>query len=106
MMQNTNTQVDFTDEMAQLKWRIEVLKQYSRTSNRLPNPQTSTITGKKEEKASGSMTFEEMYNQQKKKFTTLKQRRHSKMNDGNYFEMVGKMQLRRESRKVGGRGKV
>jgi hypothetical protein len=52
------------------------------------------------------MTFDELYELQKKKFGMLKQRRRSKMSDPKYIEMVGNMQLRKERRKGMGKGKL
>lgn len=52
------------------------------------------------------MTFDELYNQQKKKYGALRERRKSKMGDGKYIEMIGNQELRREKRKIAGLGKI
>ena len=105
-MLSSDPQADFSEEMAQLRWRIDVLRQHSRPSNRLPNPQTSSITGKRESNGVGAMDFEEMYRRQKEKFAALKKRRDSKTNNANYIEMMGKMEARREARKTGNPGRL
>ncbi len=56
---------------------------------------TNSLTGKQDEMPQRELTFEEMYELQKKKFSMLRERRKSKMGDPKYVEMIGNMQLRK-----------
>ena len=52
------------------------------------------------------MTFDELYDRQKNKYAKVRERRKIKMNDSNYLDMIGKLQLRREKRKLNSMEKI
>lgn len=89
--------------MAQLKWRIDALRNFSR--NEKERGRGTSLTGK-EEGPPRELTFDEMYEMQKRKFAALRERRKSKAGDQKYVEMVGNMQLRKERRKALAKDKV
>ncbi len=66
----------------------------------------SSLTGKQEDLPPRELTFDELYELQKRKFAMLRERRRSKVGDPKYVEMIGNMQLRKEKRKQASKGKV
>lgn len=86
--------------MTQLKWRIDVLKNFGRNEDEKSRLNIKTsLTGKVQEDSNKDMTFDEMYEMQKRKFNALKERRKTKLGDSKYLDMVGNMQLRKEKKK-------
>lgn len=73
LINTSSPHFDFSDEVAQLKWRIDALKSFSnKKDNNLPNLNSSSLTGKVDPKPTHELTFDELYQQQRKKFALLK----------------------------------
>lgn len=53
---------DFSDEVTQLKWRIDALKSFSnKKDNSLLNMNSSSLTGKIDPNSAQDLTFDELY---------------------------------------------
>jgi hypothetical protein len=89
--------------MAQLRWRIDALRNFSR--EKVGGQRGTSLTGK-EEGPPRELTFDELYELQKRKFAALRERRRTKAGDQKYVEMVGNMQLRKERKKTLAKDKV
>jgi hypothetical protein len=99
--------LEFSDEMAQLRWRIEALRSYTHDKKHgLNNPNSTSLTGNNDPSINKQLTFDELYEQQKKKFSALKERRKTKTTDPKYIDMIGNMQARKEKRRSMAKGKV
>lgn len=87
--------------MAQLRWRIDALKNFSRSEKErsLLPLKGESLTGAASSATYRELTFDELYEMQRRKFGALKERRRSKVSDPKYLEMIGNMQLRKEKRK-------
>jgi hypothetical protein len=83
--------------MTQLKWRIDALKNFTRNEKeKLANLRRGdSLTGKEDDLPQRELTFDELYDLQKRKFALLRERRKSKVGDPKYVEMIGNMQLRK-----------
>ena len=92
--------------MAQLRWRIDALKNFGRgEKEKLLAHRSNSLTGK-DESAPPQLTFDELYELQKRKFAMLRERRKTKASDPKYVEMIGNMHLRKEKRKSAAKGKL
>ena len=68
-----NVDFDFSDEMAQLKWRIDAMRNLSKKEKTgLPDPRSGSLTGKDTVVPERDITFDELYERQKQKFAILK----------------------------------
>lgn len=86
LISSNNPHFDFSDEIAQLKWRIDALKNFSNTQNNgLLNMNSTSLTGKGDSTSLKETTFDELYERQRKKFALLKERRKSKTTDPKYI---------------------
>jgi hypothetical protein len=86
--------------MAQLKWRIDVLRNFGRREKE-SILRGDSLTGAKTSELPQQRSFDELLELQRKKFATLKERRKSKIGDQKYLEMLGNMHARKERRKNG-----
>ena len=80
--------------MAQLKWRIDALKHFSK--DKRYHPESTSLTGQPERSIlPEASTFDELLERQRKKFALLRERRKSKTSDPRYIEMLGNLQERK-----------
>ena len=79
--------------MAQLRWRIDALRSHSmERGHGINNPNRTSLTGNDDPSINKELTFEELYERQRKKFQMLKERRKTKTSDPKYIEMIGNLQ--------------
>jgi hypothetical protein len=98
---------DFSDEMAQLRWRIDALRSFSHEkSHGINNPNSTSLVGHNDPSINRELTFDELYERQQKKFGVLRERRKSKTSDARYIEMIGNLQMRKEKRRLNAKSKV
>ena len=72
-MAANNADFDFSDEIAQLRWRIDAMRNLSKKEKTgLPDPRSGSLTGKGAVVPERELTFDELYERQKQKFAVLK----------------------------------
>lgn len=72
--------------MTQLRWRIDALKNFTRNEKEklMMAHRGTSLTGKEEEAPQPELTFDELYELQKRKFAMLRERRKTKVGDQKY----------------------